>query len=133
MQTSPFQCTPPYGRRGNGLPPRCAPRNNMRFCSSVQKLDITCISHKSYTNNCVKQSRHTFEVPGLYTQDREYNAIYWQEDCLDGGYFSISQNYIYKFYRYWSNCQLQGGVFCASILVVCTYTRITYFIDKRRS
>ena len=34
---SPFRCTPSCGRQENGLPRRCAPRNDILSCSPVQK------------------------------------------------------------------------------------------------
>ena len=40
MQTSPFRRTPPSGRQRNGLPRRCAPRNDILSCSSGQKTLI---------------------------------------------------------------------------------------------
>ena len=40
IATSPFRCTPPIGRQENGLPRRCAPRNDILSCSFAQKYLI---------------------------------------------------------------------------------------------
>ena len=47
VQTSPFRYIPPLRWKENRLPRRCAPRNDVLFCSAVQKFYIFYKDHRS--------------------------------------------------------------------------------------